>query len=141
MQVWQIKDSKAIIPLFAGVIRAGFPSPAADYIENQIDLNKLLIANPTSTFYAQVTGDSMVNAYIHPTASHLIIDRSLKPQNGDIVVAVIDGEFTVKRYLNTSQGIYLQAENPKYRPVKILDGMELEIWGVVTHFITDAKRV
>ena len=142
MEVWRIVPGKFIvIPMAMGFIPAGFPSPAADYIENSIDLNKLLISNQSSTFYAQVQGNSMIGAFIHPTATHLIVDRSLEAKHRDIIVAVVNGEFTVKRFLKTDKGIILAAENPKYQPIPLSEYSDAAIWGVVTYFITDAKKV
>lgn len=141
-EVWRIiNDSKILLPVIAGSLPAGFPSPAADYIENSIDLNTLLISNPTATFFAQVHGDSMTGAFIHPTATHLIIDRSLAPKHRDIVVAIVLGEFTVKRYLILPQGVMLAAENPKFKPIPISEGIDAEIWGVVTYIITEAQKI
>ncbi len=119
------------IPLFAGPIAAGFPSPADDYIEMQLDLNELCIQHPHATFFARTTGMSMINAGILP-GDVLVIDRAVDPQDGSIVVALLEGGFTVKRYFKKpGNRIILQAENEDYLPITITDGMDFEIWGVV----------
>jgi DNA polymerase V len=115
-------------------VAAGLPSPAEDYIEGKIDLNRHLIKNPADTFLVRVTGDSMINAGIH-SGDVLVVDRSLEPQTERIVIAVLDGELTVKR-INYDQGrIYLMPENPDYPIIAIEEGMNLQVWGVVTNVI------
>ncbi len=121
------------IPLFFNTIKAGFPSPAEDFIEDKLNLNHFLIEHPASTFFVKVSGDSMINAGILP-GSILIVDRSLDPHNNSTVVAVIDSEFTVKRLGYLKNERYLFPENPKYKPIKLKDSDE--IWGVVTAIIT-----
>jgi DNA polymerase V len=118
-------------------VPAGFPSPAADFSETPLDLNKILIEHPASTFFVRVMGSSMVDAGII-TGDVLVVDRSLTPQQGSIVLAVIDGSFTVKRYTSKNGKIELVPENGKYAPIVITDGMEVEIWGVVTYVIHKA---
>ena len=125
-------------PFFQTFVPAGFPSPAADYIEERIDLNQLLVKTPSATFFVKVEGESMVDAYIPPKAL-LVVDRSADPVNGDIIVAVINGEFTVKRLLKTHAGIFLTPENKKYKPLKIEADMDFMVWGVVTKIIIDPK--
>ncbi len=131
-----ILSSKIPVILYRSCIPAGFPSPAQDYMEEEIDLQKLLIDHPLSTFLVRVKGDSMINANI-PENALLVVDRSLKPHHNNIVVAVINGEFTVKRLLKKRSGIVLQAENPSYPPIIIAEGMDFMIWGVVTKIIID----
>ena len=112
-------------------ISAGFPSPAEDFTELSISLDKHLIQNPAATFMAYANGNSMVQAGIHH-GDILIIDRSLDARNSDIIIAVLHGEFTVKQ-LSIVQGIlFLVPKNPQYSPIKISDDMNFEIWGVVT---------
>jgi DNA polymerase V len=124
-----------LIP-FAGFIPAGFPSPASDYLEDVIDLNSYLIEHPTATYYFRVEGESMIGAHIPPNAL-LVVDRAIKPKNGSIVVAVVDGEFTVKRLEKGINYLRLLPENPKFRPIEILEGMQCEIWGVVKAIVID----
>ena len=122
------------IPYIKEGISAGFPSPATDFMETNIDLNKELCKNPLSTFYIKVKGHSMINAGINDK-DILIVDRSLKPQNNKIVVCFIDGEFTVKRIKIDKDCVYLMPENEKYQPIKVTAENELVIWGIVTYVI------
>ena len=125
-------------PFYQSAIPAGFPSPAADYIEEKIDLNQLLVKTPAATFFVKVEGESMIEAFIPPKAL-LVVDRSVSPVNGDIIVAVINGEFTVKRLLQTHAGTFLTPENKKYKPIRIEDDMDFMVWGVVSKIIIDPK--
>lgn len=115
-------------------ISAGFPSPADDFIELRIDLNKELIKHKDSTFFAKVKGDSMKNAGIFD-GDLLIIDKSLEPQDGKIAICQIDGEFTVKRIKKENDVVWLIAENEDYKPIKVTEENELMIWGIVIHSI------
>jgi DNA polymerase V len=119
------------LPLFSHKVAAGFPSPADDYIEDHLDLNKLLIKNKAATFFLRVKGDSMVNAGIH-NGDIIVVDRSVEPVDGSVVVAVVDGELTIKRLVLCNGVAELRAENPKYSPIRFKEGQELTIWGVVT---------
>ena len=124
---------------FLGSIKAGFPSPASDYMENRIDLNSRFIKRPTSTFFFETDGDSMADAHI-PHGSLLVVDRSIKPKNNSIVIAVLDGEFTVKFLVQNIQGFMLVAANPKYKNIRITEGMDFTVWGVVTAVIIDTTK-
>ena len=115
-------------------ISAGFPSPADDFKEIRISLDKELVKNSESTFYARVSGDSMIEAGLD-NGDLLIIDRSLEPENGKIAVCFIDGDFTVKRISREKGKLYLKAENKKYKPIEIREDNELIIWGVVEYVI------
>ncbi|MGL1903333.1 MAG: translesion error-prone DNA polymerase V autoproteolytic subunit [Fibrobacterales bacterium] len=121
-------------PLLLSAVQAGFPSPADDYIEKRLDLNDYLMANPTATYYMRVSGDSMEDAGIHHD-DLLVVDCSLKPRNRDIVVAVLNGEFTVKRLRIYRQRYSLVPENPAYPVIQITEEMEFRIWGVVSHVV------
>ena len=121
-------------PLFLSGVSAGFPSPADDYLDRKLDLNEHLIKNPAATFFVRVAGDSMTAAGINNN-DILVVDRSLEPNNNNIVIAVINGELTVKRLIKNSGRCHLIAENPDYPPLDIDEEMELEIWGVVTFAI------
>ncbi|SLK03583.1 LexA family protein [Arthrobacter sp. P2b] len=112
-------------------VAAGFPSPAQDYFDGRIDLNAHLIKDITSTFVVRVTGDSMEGAGISH-GDELIVNRALEPRDGSVVIAVLDGELTVKRLRITPTGVVLQAENPKYPDIKVPALSELTIWGVAT---------
>lgn len=121
-------------PLFMVPVAAGFPSPAEDYMEGTLDLNRHLIKHPAATFFVRVTGDSMIDAGIHP-GDILIVDRSLEPADKKVVIAVIRGELTVKRIRMQKGKISLVPENENYRPLQIDSEMDFEIWGVVTSVI------
>jgi len=121
-------------PFFMSAVEAGFPSPAEDYIEGSLDLNKHLIKHPAATFFVRVSGDSMINAGIYP-GDILIVDRSLEATDKKIVIAVIDGELTVKRLRHRDNLLFLEPENDAYIPIKITKEMSFEVWGVVTNVV------
>jgi DNA polymerase V len=126
-------------PVLLGV-QAGFPSPAGDYMERPIDLNEHIIEHPTATFFMRVEGESMIGAHIPPGAL-VVVDRALRPKDGSIVVAVVDGEFTIKRLDISMTEKRLMPENPKFKPIVITEGMEVEIWGVVRAIVIDTTTV
>ena len=130
--------NKLNIPLFTSKVQAGFPSPADDYIEQGLDLNDFLIKRPTATFFMKVAGDSMKDAGIN-NDDILIVDRSLSAIHNSIVVAVVNSEYTVKRLQKIKDKIYLMPENKKYPVIEIKEGMDFEIWGVVTYVIHSTK--
>ncbi|MBU0480602.1 MAG: translesion error-prone DNA polymerase V autoproteolytic subunit [Proteobacteria bacterium] len=131
-QVYRAEPGKKLArPLFLSTVQAGFPSPAEDYIEQSLDLNEYLVKNPAATFFVRVAGDSMTGAGIHHD-DILVVDRSLTPASGKIVIAIVDGELTVKRFLQYGSRCRLAAENPDYSDIEIENDMNLEIWGVVT---------
>ncbi len=115
-------------------IKAGFPSPADDFIEIPLDLNKALIKNPSATFFARVVGNSMQDVNIHD-GDILIIDRSIIPSNGKIAVCFVDGEFTVKKLLFKKNECYLIPANENLKPIKVTKENQFIIWGIVTHII------
>ena len=115
-------------------ISAGFPSPADDFKEIRISLDKELVKNKESTFYARVSGDSMINAGLDD-GDLLVIDRSLNPENGKIAVCFIDGDFTVKRIRKEGNNLYLKPENKNFNKILIKEENELIIWGIVTYVI------
>ena len=115
-------------------ISAGFPSPADDFKEIRISLDRELVKNKEATFYAKVSGDSMVGAGLDD-GDLLVIDRSLNPENGKIAVCVLDGEFTVKRIKKEKSKLYLIPENKKYKPIELKEENELIIWGIVEYVI------
>ena len=120
--------------LFEAKISAGFPSPVADYEEDKLDLNKHLIKHPAATFFVRVTGDSMVEAGIH-NGDLLVVDRSLEPRDKSVVIAIVNGELTVKRIRIRKKKITLEPENESYSAQEINENMEFEVWGVVTNVI------
>lgn len=115
-------------------VAAGFPSPADDYLEGKLDLNQHLIKHPAATFFVRVAGDSMIDAGIHP-GDILIVDRALEPADKKVVIAVVEGELTVKRIRMTRGRVFLAPENEHYPPIPIGAEMNFEIWGVVTTVI------
>jgi DNA polymerase V len=115
-------------------IKAGFPSPAADFEENKISLDIILVKNKETTFYAKASGNSMTGAGIDD-GDILVIDRSLEPQNNKVAVCLIDGEFTVKRIKKDEDALFLIPENSLYKSIKIEEHNELIIWGIVTYVI------
>ena len=123
-------QSSIKLPLYSCKISAGFPSPADDHLEKRLDLNSYLIKHPAATFFVRVSGDSMINAGINDN-DILIVDRSLKPSHGKIVIAVVDGQMTVKRLYKRSGKLILMPENTLYKPIEIKEDMNIEIWGVV----------
>ena len=127
-------SSSIELPFFDVSISAGFPSPADDFIELTIDLNKHLIKHKDTTFFAKVKGHSMKNAGIFD-GDLLVIDKSLEPTDGKIAICQIDGEFTVKRIKVEKDVIWLIAENENYQPIKVTPDNELMIWGIVIHSI------
>src|SRR5688500_18003189 len=129
-----------LLPFYETKVRAGFPSPAMDYFEERIDLNKVFVKHPLATFIVQCEGDSMINAFIPPKAK-LIVDRSLVARSGDIVLATVNGEFTVKFLKQNDHNCWLVPANPKYRDIKITPEMDMQVFGVVTSIITDPNDV
>ena len=121
------------IPLYMCRVSAGFPSPAGDYVESNIDLNEWLIRNKLATYIVRVESDSMAGE-IHPE-DRLIVDRSLEARHGDVVVACVDGEMLVKRLIIDGGRYFLAAENPQYPVIELNGERELIIWGVATHCI------
>ena len=122
------------IPMASASVQAGFPSPADDHLERSLDLNEHLVSNPAATFFVRVQGNSMKDAGIMD-GDTLIVDRSVTPKDRQIVIAMLDGEFTVKRLRKRGQRIFLEAENPEFAPIEIGENQELTIWGVVTFVI------
>lgn len=127
------------LQLFSSTISAGFPSSAEDYVENELDLNKMMIDHPAATFFVKVKGDSMLNASIND-GDILVVDRALNIKKNSIVIALLDGEFVVKRLQKDKKGIYLIPENPKYKPLKITNDMDFKIWGIVTYVIKNLSN-
>jgi len=134
-KIFTLDESSSVsCPFFMSAVEAGFPSPAEDYIEGSLDLNKHLIKHPAATFFVRVSGDSMINAGIYP-GDILIVDRSLDATDKKIVIAFIDGELTVKRLKYRDNLLFLEPENDSYLPIKITEEMSFEVWGVVTNVI------
>jgi DNA polymerase V len=121
---------KVELPVYGSKIQAGFPSPADDYIEGHLDLNSKFIKHPSATFVVQATGESMVDAGIF-SGDWLLVDRSLEPSDGRIVIAAVNGELTVKRFSKKGGRVQLIPANPKFDPIEINEDIEMVIWGVV----------
>jgi DNA polymerase V len=128
------KSKSLLLKLFTNTISAGFPSPAEDFIERKLDLNEYLIKNPSATFLVKVNGNSMINAGIY-NGDILIVDRSLEPSDGKVVIGVINGEFTVKRISKKGKKFFLNPENDKFKAIEINEDMDFKIWGVVVYTI------
>lgn len=122
------------LPLYGGKVAAGSPAPTDDYIEGMMDLTEHLINDPATTFFVRVTGYSMLNAGIHPD-DILVVDRSLTPRHGKIVIAAVEGELTVKRLYQKDNVVRLMPENDEFQPIDIRPDETLHIWGVVTNVI------
>jgi DNA polymerase V len=118
-------------PLYSSQPAAGFPAPGDDMVERPLDLNDLLIENPTATFFVRVSGDSMEGARIF-AGDILVVDRSVTARTGSIVVAAVYGELVVKRLMKTPAGMVLASENPDYEPIVVSEAEDCYIWGVVT---------
>src|SRR5688572_10448240 len=111
-----------------GVVRAGFPSPATDYMEEDIDLKKYLQPNPTAVYLARVKGDSMVNTHI-PNDALVVVDKSIKPANNSVIIASLNGENIIKHFIKTHTGIFLASSNPAYKPIRVTNDMDFSVWG------------
>lgn len=127
-------DSSLPLPIFLANVQAGFPSPAEDYLDKTLDLNELLITHPAATFFVRVAGDSMRDAGIS-SGDILVVDRAVSPAEGSIVVAILNGEFTVKRLRKKGEKILLAPENPSYPMMEVKEGADFQVWGVVTYVI------
>ena len=125
------------IPLLTAIVDAGFPSPADDHLERSIDLNEELIRHNAATYCVRVQGESMRDAGVH-SGDVLVVDRAVTPSNKQIVIAMIDGEFTVKRFRKYGEKLFLEAANPDFASIQIGENQELVIWGVVTYIIHKA---
>ncbi len=128
------QKTKVVCPLFTSGVSAGFPSPAEDHIDQHLDLNELLIQHPVATFFVRVSGESMKDAGINH-GDILVVDRSLEATSGRIIIAIVNGELTVKRFVQDSSSCQLVAANPDYPPVAITDETDFSVWGVVTSVI------
>ena len=128
-------DEKVLdIPFYQSNVPAGFPSPAEDFMDLDLNLQEYLVQHPSATFCVRVTGDSMQNAGIF-SGDVMVVDRALEPKNNTIVLAVLDGEFTVKRIHKRGEALYLKPENKDFKSIQITEEMNFQVWGVVTHTI------
>ena len=129
-----IHDHNLSLPLYSNKVPAGFPSPADDHMEGKLDLNNYLVKHPTATFFVRASGESMVGAGIHD-GDILVVDRSLEPRHGKIIIAAVDGQLTVKRLQKRGSKTLLTPENRKYKPIELTENNDVKIWGVVTNVI------
>lgn len=127
-------SASGAVPFVLSRLHAGFPSPADDYTENRLDLNALVVQHPEATFYVRVTGDSMRDAGICAN-DILVVDRALPATHNAIIVAMIEGEFTVKRLYRKEDVIALLPANPRYRAIHITEETDFQVWGVATYCI------
>lgn len=133
-KIWPCAEnlSHLPLPLYIDKISAGFPSPAEGYLDKALDLNDLMVDNPPATFFVRVEGDSMTGAGIYP-GDMLIVNRAKEPADGKIIIAVLDGELTVKRLrIKKDKTVQLEAENSAYQPILVTSERDFKIWGVVT---------
>jgi DNA polymerase V len=138
LDIYVLEESVlADIPIFTNSVQAGFPSPAEDYMDLDLNLQDHLIQNPSATFCVRAVGESMKDAGIK-SGDIMLVDKSLTPKNRSIVVAVIDGEFTIKRVNVSEKELYLIPENENFSPIKITQEMDFQVWGVVTYIIHKA---
>ena len=128
------------IPFISNKVPTGFPSPAMDYLQEPININELLIKHPLSTFIIETEGLSMINAFIPPKAK-IIVDRSLTPKNGDIVLASLNGEFTVKFFKKNKLKCWLVPANSKFKEIEITEEMDMQVFGVVTTILINPNDV
>jgi len=128
------KQKELALPLFLFAIQAGFPSPADDYIDQKLDLNEYLVKNPPATYFIRVSGNSMIGAGIH-SDDILIVDRSIEAADGKIVIAVLDGDMTVKRIRFRGTTVLLVSDNPNFQPIEIEKDRDFQVWGVVTRVL------
>lgn len=139
MEIYQAKQGPLQpIPLFNTSIPAGFPSPADDDIDMHLDLNEHMVKHPAATFFVKVEGESMRDAGIL-SGDILVVDRSLTPLHGKIIVAVVNGDFTVKRMVIKNGRVFLAPENPSYKTIEINESSQFHVWGVVTYVIHKAQ--
>ena len=138
LSFYLMKNAKlSSVPVLGDAVPAGFPSPAEDYLDMDLNLHDYLVRNPAATFCVRVSGGSMVSADIK-SGDVMVIDRALDPTNNSIVLAVLNGEFTVKRIKKRANELYLIEDNEQYQPMKITKDVDFQVWGVVTFIIHKA---
>lgn len=131
-------NSPLSLEFYSNPVSAGFPSPAEDHMDIGLDLNEYLVKHPSATFYIYAKGNSMIDAGIYD-GDIMVVDRSLEAKSSDVVIAIINGEFTVKRIFKKNDSIYLNPANKEYHSILVTEDMEFEIWGVVAHTIHSFK--
>lgn len=138
IKINKLKKSEIQIPFFGSCIQAGFPSPADDYLESILSLDDICMVNRETTFLGRVTGKSLNDIHVYE-GDIMVIDKSLKPQNGDLIVAVINSEFTAKFISIDGNEFFLYPANKRFKPIRIAEYDDFKIWGVVTRVIQDVK--
>ena len=134
LSFYSMEEKTLDIPFYQSNVSAGFPSPAEDFMELDLNLQEYLVQHPSATFCVKVTGDSMQNAGIF-SGDVMVVDRALEPKNKTIVLAVLDGEFTVKRIHKKGDLLFLNPENDNFKPIEITQEMNFKVWGLVTLII------
>jgi DNA polymerase V len=137
MKIFEITNKRIYLPVAATKVPAGFPSPATDYEEDRLDINDIVVSNPSSTFFIRVKGNSMIDSNITED-DILVVDKSIEAIHGKIVIAVVDGDFTVKTLYNKDGVIKLVPANTEYPEIILTSEQELNIWGVVSYIIHKA---
>jgi DNA polymerase V len=133
-QIFEITNKRIYLPVAGSTIQAGFPSPAAEYEDDSLDINDIVVSNPSATFYVRVKGNSMLDANIND-GDILVVDRSIEASHGKIVIAVVDGDFTVKTLFNKDGLVKLIPANPEFPEIVFNNQQELNVWGVVSYII------
>ena len=133
-QIVEITSKRIYLPISQAKVTAGFPSPATEYEEDRLDINDIVVTNPAATFYVRVKGNSMIDAKIHD-GDILVVDKSLEARHNDIIIAVVDGDFTVKTLYVKDDVVKLVPANPEYPDIVFKNGQELNVWGVVSYII------
>lgn len=138
LSFYVMKNAKlSSVPVLADAVPAGFPSPAEDYLDIDLNLHDYLVRNPASTFCVRISGDSMASDNIK-NGDVMVVDRALDPTNNSIVLAILNGEFTIKRIKKRADELYLIPDNEQYQPMKITKDVDFQVWGVVTFIIHKA---
>ncbi len=137
IQIFELTNKRIELPLVSSKVQAGFPSPAADYEEATLDINDIVVSNPSATFFVRVKGNSMIDANIRD-GDILVVDKSIEAAHGKIVIAVVDGEFTVKTLYIKDNVVKLIPANSSYPEITLKNEQELNIWGVVSYIIYKA---
>ena len=138
LEFFTITDKKILVKIAQSGVAAGFPSPATEYEDEPLDINDIVVSNPATTFYVRVKGNSMIDANIYD-GDILVVDRSIEAIHGDTVIAIVDGDFTVKELYNKNGLVKLIPANPDFQEIELKNEQELNIWGVVSYSIHKRK--
>ena len=138
-QIFEITSKRIYLPMSQANVTAGFPSPATEYEDDRLDINDIVVTNPAATFYVRVKGNSMIDANIHD-GDILVVDKSLEARHNDIIIAVVDGDFTVKTLYVKDDLVKLMPANPEYPEITLKHEQELNVWGVVSYIIYKTRK-